>query len=325
MTSLCIDAQQLTCVTFTSAQRCVLPSCMNPTLTRKNRSRCIPTPSGRRTEITSNDIYGVFEPLSRHAQLTTKQLVAYDGQWLGRLGQEVKLANYLAHDEIHRLEADAAQLLITKGVIPNAQWVFHVRIGGHRTTPSRIIRLTHDHMASHIVLDIEIGARDDEAARFINHIEIVQAAPEATRALRNPLRIPGPETAGATKWIEPDALFALGSRYYAVEADMGTESIDPIIRAKILAYREVVASGIIDDHLGIDNLTVLFVTTNETRMRNIMKELRTIAHNGKTPMFAFASRPDLATIMHAPAPIGDMFRTSWERVGYEPLSLVRPN
>ncbi len=316
---------------------------MNPTLTRKNRSRCIPTPSGRRTEITSNDIYGVFEPLSRHAQLTTKQLVAYDrryatktrnrltalfheeGQWLGRLGQEVKLANYLAHDEIHRLEADAAQLLITKGVIPNAQWVFHVRIGGHRTTPSRIIRLTHDHMASHIVLDIEIGARDDEAARFINHIEIVQAAPEATRALRNPLRIPGPETAGATKWIEPDALFALGSRYYAVEADMGTESIDPIIRAKILAYREVVASGIIDDHLGIDNLTVLFVTTNETRMRNIMKELRTIAHNGKTPMFAFASRPDLATIMHAPAPIGDMFRTSWERVGYEPLSLVRPN
>jgi hypothetical protein len=316
---------------------------MNPTLTRKNRSRCIPTPSGRRTEITSNDIYGIFEPLSRHAQLTTKQLVAYDlryatktrnrltalfheeGQWLGRLGQDVKFANYLAHDEIHRLEADATQLLIAKGVIPNAQWVFNARIGGHSNTPSRIIRLAHDHMASDIVLDIEIGARDDEATRFINHIQIIQAAPEATRSLRNPLRIPVPDNAGATKWIEPDALFALGSRHYAVEADMGTESIDPIIRAKILAYREIVASGMIDDHLGIDNLTVLFVTTNETRMRNIMNELRTIARGGKTPMFAFACRPDLATFLHAPAPIGDMFRTSWERVGHEPLSLARPN
>ena len=175
---------------------------MNPTLSRKNRSRCIPTPSGRRTEITTNDIYGIFEPLSRHAQLTTKQIVAFDrryatktrnrlttlfhaeGQWLGRLGQDVKLANYLAHDEIYRIESDAAQLLIAKGVIPNAQWLFNARIGGHSTTPSRIIRLTHDHMASHIVLDIEIGARDDDATRFINHIEIIQAAPEATRALK---------------------------------------------------------------------------------------------------------------------------------------------
>jgi hypothetical protein len=314
---------------------------MNPTDTRKHRSRSIPSPTGRRTEITNNDIYGIFEPLSRYAQLTTKQLVAYDrrystktrkrltdlfheeGRWLGRLGQDVKLAKYLAHDELHRLEADALQLLIARGVIPNAQWVFNTRIGGHNTAPSRIMRLAHDHMASNIVIDIEIGARVDQTARFVNHIEIIQAAPEATRALRNPLRIPVPETADVTKWIEPDALFGLGSRYYAVEADMGTESIDPIIRGKIFAYREIVASRTIDDHFGIDNLTVLFVTTNATRMRNIMNELRSIARDGKTPMFAFACRPDLATFMRAPAPTGDMLRTPWERVGYDPLSLAQ--
>lgn len=316
---------------------------METTLTRKNRSRCIPTPSGRVTEITDNDIYGIFEPLSRHAQLTTKQLVAFDrryatktrsrlttlfheeGEWLGRLGQDVKFANYLATDEIHRLASDAAQLLISKGIIPNAEWVFATRIGGHSNAPSRIIRLAHDHMASDIVLDIEIGARDDGTTRFVSHIDIIKAAPEATRMRKNPLRIPVPEIAGAPKWIEPDALFGLGNRYYAVEADMGTESIDPIIRAKILAYREVVASCTIDDHLGIDNLTVLFVTTSEARMRNIMEELRSIARNGRTPMFAFACRPDLADFLRAPAPIGFMFRQNWERVGHETLCLAISN
>jgi hypothetical protein len=43
-----------------------------------NRPRSQPTPSGRRILITDNDIFGIFEPLSRHAQLTTKQLVAFD-------------------------------------------------------------------------------------------------------------------------------------------------------------------------------------------------------------------------------------------------------
>jgi hypothetical protein len=312
---------------------------MDAKLTRKNRSRCVPTPSGRRTEITDNDIFGIFEPLSRHAQLTTKQLVAFgrrypnktrarlttlfheEGQWLTRLGQDIKFVNYLALDEIHRLDSDAAQLLLARGVIPNAEWVFNTRIGGHSNAPSRIIRLAHDHMASDIVLDIEIGARDAGSPPFKSHIAIINAAPEATRARKNPLRIPVPEIVAAPKWIEPDAVFALGSHHYAVEADMGTETIDTIIRGKILAYREIVAAGTIDDHLGIDDLTVLFVTTNETRMRNMMRELESIARNGRTPMFAFACRPDLANFMQASAPIGRMLQEPWARVGFSDLVL----
>ena len=49
---------------------------METTKPRKHRPRSRPTPSGRHTMITDNDIFGIFEPLSRHAQLTTKQLVA---------------------------------------------------------------------------------------------------------------------------------------------------------------------------------------------------------------------------------------------------------
>ena len=94
---------------------------METTSTRKNRSRSRPTPSGKRTRITGHDIFGIFEPLSRHSQLTTKQLVAFDrryasktrnrltdlfhesGNWLERMSEGIKLANYLSMDEMYRL------------------------------------------------------------------------------------------------------------------------------------------------------------------------------------------------------------------------------
>lgn len=311
---------------------------MTAALPRKNRDRHTPAPNGRRAKITDNDIYGVFEPLSRYALLTTKQLVAFDRRypqrtrdrltalfhedrrWLHRLGQDIAFANYLARDEIYQLAEEAALLLISKGLIPNAEWVFTSRIGGNITMPSRLIRLAHDHMASDIGLDIEIGARA-AGVPFVNHVEIIKAAPAATQKLKYPLRLPVPEVPGAPKWIEPDALFGLGGRYFALEADMNTENISTIIRAKIISYREIVAACAIDEHLSIDNLTVLFVTTSEPRQRAIMEEVRAIARNGRTPMFAFACRPDLANFLQAPAPTGRMFTLQWERVGHEPLRL----
>jgi len=41
-------------------------------------------------------------------------------------------------------------------------------------------------------------------------------------------------------------LFAIDDRYFALEADMGSESIEAIIKPKIRAYREIVASRTID-------------------------------------------------------------------------------
>src|SRR5271154_2943913 len=108
---------------------------------RKHRPRSQPTPIGRQTLITENDIFGIFEPLSRHAQLTTKQLVAFDrrhastvrnrltdlyhaeGEWLVRLSESLKLANSLTTDEMHRLGKDAEDLLKVRGIIPSESWV----------------------------------------------------------------------------------------------------------------------------------------------------------------------------------------------------------
>lgn len=312
---------------------------MHPNTQRKHRSRSQPTPRGKRTTITEHDIFGIFEPLSRHAQLTTKQLVAFDrryasktrnrltdlyheqGAWLERLSEDTTFANSLFVDEMYRLGDDARALLEAREIIPSQPWVLASRIGGNSSKPSRIIRLAHDHMASEIALDIEIGARSAPGVRFCNHIEIIAAASARTRSLPHPLRVAVPQIPGAPKWIEPDALFAIGERYYAVEADRGTESIETIIKSKIIAYREIVAACVIDDQFGIDNLRVLFVTTNETRMRNMMDAVASVATNCRSRMFGFAARPDLADFTRAPAPTGRMFAQAWERVGYEPLQL----
>ncbi len=312
---------------------------METSTLRKHRPRSRPTPSGRNTMITDNDIFGIFEPLSRHAHLTTKQLVAFDrryasntrnrltdlyheeGEWLERLSEKLKLANSLCIDEMYRLGKDAEDLLRARGIIPSGDWVRATRVGGNSAAPSRIFRLAHDHMASQIALDIEIGARESKSMRFRNHIDIVKDAPERTQRFPNPLRVLVPTIPGAPKWIEPDALFAIDNRYFAIEADTGSESIEAVIKPKIRAYREIVASRTIDSHFGIDNLRVLFVTTNEKRMRNMMNAVESIARNGRSTMFGFACRPDLAGFTRAPAPDGTMFREPWPRVGTDDLRL----
>ena len=306
---------------------------------KRHRPRSVPTPTGKRTLITENDIFGIFEPLSRYAQLTTKQLVAFDQRyptktrarltdlfhanegWLERLSEDVRFANHLFTDEFYRLGTEAKALLKSRGIIPSEPWAHTTQVGGHSKVPSRILRLAHDHMACDVALDIEIGARR-VGVKYHSHVDLLRNAPLATRLLPNPLRIPVPYGVTSAKWIEPDALFAIRSRVYALEADRGTESIETIIKGKIRAYRELVAGYIIDDHLGIDNLTVLFVATTESRMRSMMRAVSEIAKNGRSKMFAFACRPELADFRRAPAPCGRMFREPWQRAGYDEFLFI---
>ncbi|HEY8033678.1 MAG TPA: replication-relaxation family protein [Methylocella sp.] len=293
---------------------------------KKRRSHLNRRAMPKGVQITDNDIRDIFEPLSRHAQLTTRQLVAFgarnpiitkarlgelwhgtEGQrshWLHRLNEDVLFANHLYVEDMHRIGDEGEALLRAKGVIPSEDWVANSRIGGKSTAPSRIIRLAHDHMASDITLDIEIGARA-AGVSFKNHINILQAAPGATRLQKTPLKIPV-HINGDRTFVEPDALFSIGRRHYALEADKGTESIKAVIVQKILAYREIVAAGIIDDYLGIDNLTVLFATTNVTRMQNIMDELARIARNGRSTMFAFRAEAGFGDFLRTPPPSGHL-------------------
>lgn len=308
----------------------------------RRRSHLIRRAMPKRVQITDNDIRDIFDPLARHAQLTTRQLVAFGARnpiitkarlgelwhatqdapdhWLHRLNEDVRLANHLFVEDMHRLGLLAEVLLREREIIPCEEWVANSRIGGRSLAPSRVIRLAHDHMASNIALDIEIGARA-AGAPFRHHIDLIRAAPEATRALKKPLKIPV-TLEGRRTFVEPDAVFAIGDHCFALEADKGTESIAAVIVPKILAYREIVADHIIDDHLGVEKLTVLFATTSSARMKNVMSELRRVARDGRSIMFAFRAEPDFGDFLQTPAPTGRLFHDPWQRVGFDNIFLV---
>jgi len=317
-------------------------SIMPSIISTKRRSHLTRSATGKGLKITDRDILDIFEPLSRHAQLTTRQLVAFGSRYptitkarlgelwhvtgdqrshyLHRLNEDVRFANHLFIEDLHRLGVEGEKLLCAKGIISDEPWVNASRIGGGSTTPSRVIRLAHDHMASDIALDIEIGLRRASLS-YRSHLDILRAASPAARSAKRPLQIPVTLNGERTS-IEPDALFAIGDRNYALETDKGTESIRTVIVAKILAYREIVASGIIDEWLRIDNLTVLFATPSDVRKRNIMHELETIARHGRSAMFGFYADPALASFMQATPPSGRYATMPWARVGFDDLRLI---
>ncbi len=185
------------------------PSFMETAADHKRRSHLNRRAMTKSVQITGNDIRDIFEPLARHGQLTTRQLVAFGARnpiitrarlgelwhgteaqrshWLHRLNEDVLFANHLYVEDMHRLGAEGEALLRAKAIIPSEDWVANSRIGGKSASPSRIIRLAHDHMASNIALDIEIGARA-AGVPFKSHIDILRAAPDATRAQPKPLK-----------------------------------------------------------------------------------------------------------------------------------------
>lgn len=308
----------------------------------KRRSHLDRRALGKSIQITDKDINDIFEPLSRHAQLTTRQLVAFGSRyptitkarlselwhatggerahWLHRLNEDVLFANHLCVEDLHRLGFEAEKLLCAKGIVPDEEWIASCRIGGRSTSPSRVIRLAHDHMASDIALDIEIGARA-AGARYRSHIDILKGAPDATRDAKRPMQIPV-TLDGRRTFAEPDALFAIGDHVYALEADKGTESIRAVIVPKIRAYREIVAARMIDAWLGVDNLTVLFATSSEARMRNVMRELQSIARNGRSVMFGFHAEPGFGEFMRTAPPTGRLATMPWTRVGFDDFVLA---
>jgi hypothetical protein len=70
---------------------------------------------------------------------------------------------------------------------------------------------------------------------------------------------------------------------------------------------------------------VLFVTTNEKRMRNMIAAVASIAREGRSTMFGFACRPDLGHLAGAPTPDGRLYRQPWTRAGRDDMQLDLAN
>jgi hypothetical protein len=86
---------------------------------------------------------------------------------------------------------------------------------------------------------------------------------------------------------------------------------------KILAYREIAAQNSYKSHLGLPNLLVLTVTTNEHHMRNIMALVEQLAPERKSKLFLFKTISSLGDFEKAPLPSPHILTKPWQRAGYE--------
>jgi hypothetical protein len=118
-------------------------------------------------------------------------------------------------------------------------------------------------------------------------------------------------------------------RFFALEADRNTL---PVTRSalqqtsylrKVLAYRQISAQSIHKSHLGLPNLLVLTVTTNEPHMAHIMALVRELALEGKSKLFLFKTMGSLGDFGKAPEPAGNMLISPWQRVGCEAFRIDR--
>jgi len=154
----------------------------------------------------------------------------------------------------------------------------------HETNAKRSGPWLHNFMVSSITASIEIGVRERADLAYIPERRILE---RAKTTLSCPVTIVDPYTKRPlTKNLEPDALFGLeykteqGSRYrfYAVEADRGTEpAMTSNFNRKsalrnLLQYRKYVAGGRYKEHLKLTApLLVLTVCADAMRMDALLR------------------------------------------------------
>lgn len=311
-------------------------------------------PNGRTLRLTSRDIE-IFVLLNQYRYLRSTFIHAFvggqsakrfkerlcalyhDGGYVDRPAQQWQFANARYMPVVYENAAGAEEILRQVGRLGDERrsFLLTARGGAHR-------QFAHSLMICDVLASIELGARATQGLRFVSWQEILAKAPAETHGSDNPFGIKvsisnarrvGAASVRADVNIIPDGIFGLEYmrhgkreyRFFALEADRNTV---PVARSdlvqssyfkKVLAYREIVSQGLQKSRLGLPNLLVLNVTTNEQHMRNIMALVQELT--GGSTLFLFKMMSSAGDFAAAPVPSPDLLCTPWERAGFPPLAI----
>jgi hypothetical protein len=299
----------------------------------QRRSRMHRKRTGKRVEITRRDL-AIFQLLTRYRYLNSNYIHAFVGGvsetrfkerlgdlfhegYLDRPGRQWGMANCRHRPAIHELDAGAERVLHEHGVVEAPRTCLGA-------SPHR--QFSHSVVICETIASIELGTHLRASTRFIPWPEILAKAPAGTRASAAPFRLP----ATISSTVVPDGLFGIeynldgkkAYRFFALEVDRGTM---PVARsnpnqtsylAKIAAYRDLISRQVHKTHLGLPNLLVLTVTTNDQHKKEIM-------HHFKGPTDQSAAFLFKAVEQH-PKPERSLLTEPWERVGHAPLAICAP-
>jgi len=237
--------------------------------------------------------------------------------YLDRPGRQWDFADCRHRPVVHEMGEGGRRTLDAHGI--SADPFTWLGTGSHRQFP-------HSSMICEILASIEIATRQCSGIRYIGWPEILAKAPEATRASAAPFRFPS-----GSGLVVPDALFGIeyqdGSsksyRFFALEADRGTLPVDrsdarqTSYLAKLKAYRHAIGQQVYKSHLGLPNLIVLTVTTDEIRLADIVRR-------GASPDIrhgAFLFKALEAKGLRVPA--RSLVMEPWQRIGEKVLRIDR--
>ena len=197
----------------------------------------------------------------------------------------------------------AAILAEADGTAPaKVDWTWKNREAGR-------VFIEHTLLIADLMVAAQIATRRAGNVCLIEPFDILKAAPERTRRLKNPWALPARIVhAGISHDLAliPDKVFGFDytherkRSYFFLEADRGTM---PIVRShprqtsfhqKILGYlagaRPVNSHG---EHFGIGNFRVLTITTSQQRIATMLEALRDATRGAGSNQFLFADRDAL--------------------------------
>jgi hypothetical protein len=267
-----------------------------------------PQPGGRRMMLTDAD-YLLFQAIDRHGPLPTHYLHELTQHARSNLSNlKFRLTHFYNGDErgpyLTRPQQQFASFHaryqhLVYDLAPRAKVALAERGTLVRQNRSRAAPFFHQLMQACVGASFEIVARALDI-RYISRAEILA---KAAADLALPL--------SANRSLIPDDLFGLeypgaGYRFFAVEIDRNTESIERSVSGqssfgrKIAAYLHILRTRAYRAHWGIPNLTVLTVTTNRTHAANILDHVRAQDSGAFAERFLFQAEPSFGANWRVP-------------------------
>jgi hypothetical protein len=278
-----------------------------------------PQPRVGRIVLTDAD-YLIFEAIDRHGPLPShylyevaKHLRKDKSHLQNRLTEFYNgdaFGPYLIRPPQQFAGFEARYQHIVYDLAPRARQALSERgtLGLH--SPRRTDPFLHQLMAACVGMSLELTAQK-EGLRYIPREEILNhpKCPAVTRASKNPMALQLPGAGGHQ--LVPDDLFGIeypgvGFRFFAVEIDRNTESIERrnldsnTFGRKIAGYLTVLGQRLYQAHWGLPNLTVLTVTTNATHARNILDYIERLKEPRYADRFGFAYDPSFGANWRVP-------------------------
>ncbi|WP_439538926.1 replication-relaxation family protein [Sphingomonas sp.] len=270
-----------------------------------------PQPGVRRLMLTDAD-YLLFQAIDRHGPLPTHYLHELTRHARSNLANlKFRLTHfyngdaqgpYLTRPPQQFASFHARYQHLVYDLAPRAKVALAERGTLIRQKEGRAAPFVHQLMQACVGASFEIAARALDV-RYISRGEILARA-----CVQLALPLPG------NRALIPDDLFGLeypgsGYRFFAVEIDRNTESIERSISGqtsfgrKIAAYLQILRTRAFQTHWSIPNLTVLTVTTNRTHAANILDYIRVQDAGPFGERFLFQAEPSFGANWRVPSEV----------------------